>query len=140
MHDPPPMSVLECATDLLDEIQEHPARERTVRRQPLRGGPAAQQPHDEERGPRFTPEVVDRHDVGMLQARHEPGLVLEAPDEVGIVGELRADDLHGHLALDPRLHGSVHHGERPRTDPLTELVAVQGAGRPGERDIAAGDA
>jgi hypothetical protein len=86
---------------------------------------APQVPHDQVRGVRLAPVVVQRHDVRVFEARHELRLALEAADEVGLVRELRVDRLDRHLALDLWLDRSVHGAEGTLADLVEQPVAAQ---------------
>ena len=89
---------------------------------------AAQVAHDQIRPVRLAPVVVERHDVRVLEPGHELRLGLEAADELRIVGQRRADDLHRHLAPDLRLERAVDDPERPLADPLEQLGTRAAAG------------
>jgi len=85
---------------------------------------APQVPHNQVRGVRLAPVVVQRHDVRVFEARHELRLALEAADEVGLVRELRVDRLDRHLALDLWLDRSVHGAEGTLAEFVEQPVAA----------------
>ena len=78
------------AADLLDEAIDPLERPRPVAREGVGRRFAAQQPEHQVGAARLAPEVVERHDVGVLEAGHELRLGLEAADERGVVGQLGA--------------------------------------------------
>jgi hypothetical protein len=55
-------------------------------------------------------DVVDRDDVRMVQGPGEPRLLLEPGEERGIAGQAVADDLEGHVPLQPGVTGAVDLG------------------------------
>jgi hypothetical protein len=68
--------------------------------------------------------------VRVLQASDELGLGGEAPDEVGVIGVLRQDDLDRDLASDVRLEGGDGAGgetERPLTRPTLRAAWTKAA-------------
>ena len=80
---------------------------------------------DEKRATGLPPEVVERHDVGMLETSDELCLGLEAPDERAIIGEIGTDHLDGNVAIERRMMRSVHAAERTFADELLQDVAAQ---------------
>lgn len=66
----------------------------------------------------------------MLQTGHQEGFGLEVADEVGLVGQARANLLDGDVATDGCLRGPVDDGERAFTQPLAQRVSPQGAAGP----------
>ena len=75
---------------------------------------------------RLTPVVVERHNVWVLQTGDQLRLRLKAADEVGVVGVLGKDDLHGHLALDEGLHGTIDSAKATFAETNAELIATDG--------------
>ncbi len=76
----------------------------------------------------LAPEVVERHDVGVLQLGDDVGLGLEAADELRLVDVLGPDHLDRHLATNRRLVGAVHDPEVAGTRPVP---ATRSPGPPG---------
>ena len=83
----------QCGADLFDkaahacDVECAAADERGLSRT------ASQQAEDEIGAAGLAPVVVERHDVGMLEARDELRLGLEAADEFGVVGQRGTHDL-----------------------------------------------
>ena len=71
------------------------------------------------------PIVVQRHDVGVLQASHELRLSVEAPDELGIVGEFRSRHLDRYLTAHSGLFGAVDDSKTAFPDVLDQLVSTE---------------
>jgi hypothetical protein len=65
----------------------------------------------------------------VLDPRHHLRLGLEPTDELRPIGQLRADDLDGDVAIEGGLCGAVHDGERTLTDALAEDVGTDRAFR-----------
>ena len=128
VHDARMMSRAQCATDLIHDPHGLVEIERAVD-ETILDGPAAQPAHHEVRAARLSPEVVQRHDVGMLEAGDELRLALEPADERGVVGEIRVDDLHRDIAAHTGLGRAVHDPEATLTELLAQLVAPQRSGR-----------
>ena len=62
----------------------------------------------------------------MLEARDDLRLVVEPPDEVGVVGELRMHGLDRDLAADLGLDRAVDDAERALAHLLEQPVAAEG--------------
>ncbi len=61
----------------------------------------------------------------VLEPSDDLGLAVEAPDELGIVGEFGANHLDGHFAAQGRLARPIDPAERAFSDLLTELIAAE---------------
>ncbi len=72
----------------------------------------SQEPEHQECTTGSTPVVVQRHDVRMLDPRHELCFGLEPLDEARVVGQFGPHDLDCDLTADAGLHGAVHRAER----------------------------
>ena len=128
VHDASMMSRAQCAADLIHDAHRLVEVERAVD-ETILDRPSAQPAHHEVRAARLSPEVVERHDVGMLEAGDELRLVLEPADERGVVGEVGVDDLHRDIAAHAGLGRAVHDAEATLTELLAEEVAPQRSGR-----------
>ena len=73
--------------------------------------------------------VVDRKDVGVIQGPGRPGLLLEAVEQVGIVGDLLGQHLQGHIALQPGIPGTVNLTHPPGPEGLEDLVGAEACSR-----------
>lgn len=122
MHHPRGVGRDQGVADLLDEPVHPPKRPtRTVAR--VVGNRAtAREPEHEIGGTRLAPEVVQRHDVRMLEPGHQPRFTLETADVARVVGELGSHNLHRHIAAHPRLHRTVDRPELALTNDLREHV------------------
>src|SRR5262245_36029828 len=67
-------------------------------------------------------QVVDRHDVAVLEPPCRLGLAQEARAQVGALGEPRDHGLHGDLAVDQGIDGLVHRAHAPTAEDLQDLV------------------
>jgi hypothetical protein len=76
-------------------------------------------------------EVEDRDHVGMHQARHRPGLPLEAHLLLGILGHRAQHDLEGHFAVEEGIVGVIDDAHRTLPQPSQDLVLTQAAGNLG---------
>src|SRR5580765_1558917 len=75
----------ERAADLVDESVDPIEWPWSVAPERLLGAAAPQETEHQIRGARFTPKVVQRHDVWVLQAGYELSLGLEPTHEAGVV-------------------------------------------------------
>ncbi|MFO0631627.1 MAG: hypothetical protein U0168_02115 [Nannocystaceae bacterium] len=95
---------------------------RPTRVQPRAQGPAADQLHRQEHAPGVEPDVVDRHDVGVVDRRGGTGLLLEpSPCLLGIGEAIVVDQLDRDLAIEPRIPG-----REDRTHAAATQLADQG--------------
>ena len=85
---------------------------------------STQKAEHQERAARLSPEVVQRHDVRMLEMGDQLRLRFESTHERRVVRQFRADDLHRHLAADARLHREIHRTERALTQQFAECIAT----------------
>ena len=63
----------------------------------------------------------------MVQGRRGPGLLLEAPQALRVLGELRGQHLDGHLPPQPRVPGPVHLAHAPRAEGGENFVRAEAA-------------
>ena len=71
------------------------------------------------------PDLVNRHDVGMVQRRGRARLLLEPRDPVPIQGQGLRQDLDRHLAAEPRVLRPVDLSHSARTEGRQDLVAAE---------------
>ena len=113
VHDARMMSGAQCAADLIHDPHRFVEGERALD-ETIFERSSPQPAHHEVRAARFPPEVVERHDVRMLEAGDELRLVLEPADEQGVVGEIRVNDLDRDVTTDTRLrHARYTTPKRP---------------------------
>ena len=98
------------------------AVERSCQRSPFH------QAHDQVGALGIAPEVVERHDVQVLELGDQLRFALEAADEVGLVSVLGQDHLDGDLPFDERLAGAVHSAVSPLTERFEQIIAFDRAG------------
>ena len=73
--------------------------------------------------------VMQRADVGMVQARDGPSLAIEALPGVRTAGEMLGQDLDGDGAIEPRVAGAVDLSHAARTECGLDFVGTEfGAG------------
>jgi len=88
---------------------------------------ALQQLHGHERGPVVLPELVDDHDVRVLQARHRPRLAQEARAALR-GGVAQGHDLEGHVPLQAFVAGPIDDAHRPAAEHMQDPVAADPRG------------
>ena len=97
VHDALAMSRRQGGGDLIEDPGARAASSGPAAEQ-IREAAAAQEAHHEVGGVGLPPVVVQRHDVRVLEPGDELCLALEAPDEVGMIGELGRHRLDRDLA------------------------------------------
>ena len=68
--------------------------------------------------------VVDRDDVGMIEARSEPRLAEKALAKLGVVDVTRREDLEGDVPVEASVVRPVHLAHAAASDQLLNLVAA----------------
>jgi len=76
--------------------------------------------------------VVQRADMGMVQARNGPGLALEALAELRIAGKMFGKNLDGNDAVNPRIFGASPIPPAP----IEEMISYGPSRVEGWRDMA----
>jgi hypothetical protein len=66
--------------------------------------------------------VMDGEDVGVVQRGDSTGLDLEAPQPIGVSGDVLVEDLDGDVAPQPGIASAVDLPHAARTEALHELV------------------
>ena len=69
---------------------------------------------------------VHRHDVGVIERRDGLGFSRESRATVGVIGQLRRQDLEGDLAIEPRVLGQIDLAHPARADLVQDLVVGEG--------------
>ncbi len=78
--------------------------------------------HHEERASTLLADIVDGADAGVIERRCRACLALESSQGVGILRELRRQELHGDEALQPRILRLVDHAHPPGAQLLDDAV------------------
>jgi len=112
MDHPPVVRIVQPGGDLPEDAgrllkrQSSPAQE-ALERYPL------DKLHDDIEKARSHPVLDGRNDVGMIQGRHRPGLMLETRPDIGMGSHLRGEHLDGHRTLQGELCRHIHNPHRP---------------------------
>ena len=123
----------EAARDLERDLDRLAGRQRPVL-QPLAERLALQQLHRRVDGALLAAEVVDGEDVRVREGGDRLRLALEAPERVGILGEVPRQDLDRHLALELRVaraEDDAHPALAELRDDLVGSEAAPGGERHG---------
>src|SRR5262249_58089252 len=83
------------------------------------------------------PDVVDRDDVGMIESRGGPRLLLEALQPRRIRRQLRRQHLDRHLARETRVPRPVHLSHPPGAQRRQDLVRTEAGARRHGHEISA---
>ena len=70
--------------------------------------PAFEKFHDEERHAVLFANVEERADVRVIEARDGAGLARQAIESARVRERPGGEDLHGHIAVEPRIAGAIH--------------------------------
>jgi hypothetical protein len=114
----------------LDRVVDRLARGKRAARQPRAQGLAFEQLRDDVGSAIVRPEIVDRGDVGVVQAAGGLRLLLEAPQPVRVVGEGGRQDLDRDVALQALVARAIDLPHATGADDSHDLVRSEpGAGR-----------
>ena len=100
-------------------------RQRATRVDALGEALPAHQRHREEIQFGVRADLVDRHDVGMLQARRTLRLAGEARDEVGRGPRSGREQLQRHIAVERTLAGAIDHAHAALTELFEQFVVTE---------------
>ena len=115
----------ECARDLRRDVQRAHHLDDALLRDQLREGFSLEVLHDVEVVALGRhPEVVDLHDVLVVDPRHRLRLLEEALDDLLVARELAVDDLERDLLADQRVLGEVHRTHSAGPDLVQDAVAA----------------
>jgi hypothetical protein len=92
---------------LLCELGRLSRRQRTGI-QPSTQGFAFQKLRDQIRRTFVLAKIMNRQNVGMIQRRYRPRLLLEPPQPFGVAGKRPRQNFDGHVAIQPRIAGAIH--------------------------------
>ena len=120
--DPARVAVLERVGHLDPDVHHLAEVQRLVPDQPQQVRALRDGHHEEERA-LVTPEVVDRHDRGVVHLGDELGLALEALLDLGRQVR-RRDELDRHLAIQEWIPGTIDHSHASAAELPEDLVAV----------------
>ena len=81
--------------------------------------------HRDERGPVRLPDLVDRHDVGVIQRRRGPRFLLEARQALDVLRELRRKHLDRDVPRELRVSGPVDLAHAAGADRANDFVGGQ---------------
>ncbi len=118
---------VERGQDLFGQLQD-PSRgpgRRTRGAQQVLERSVAGQEHDQVQQAVLFARVVHRQDVWVFELRDRLGFTLEAPDEVGSIGQRRLEDLDGHPSVQAGVLGFVHRGHATAAKDGEQTVAPQ---------------
>ena len=77
-------------------------------------------------------EFIDRHDPRVLELSADPGLLDEPADHGGVVAEVFAEDLQGHIAAEVGVAALEHRAHAAARDLAVDAVADRAAGGEGD--------
>jgi hypothetical protein len=96
-----------------------------ARGQDVAQGTAVHQLHGQEGVAVLGADVVNVHDVRVVEGRGRTGFLLEAGAALVVLGELGGQDLEGDLPLQPRILGAVHLAHAPDAQGTQDLVGPE---------------
>ncbi len=122
--DPGGVRLGEPVGHLVGEVEQLPGRQRPGMEH-LAQRPAVDELHRDVDRRVFRPDVVDRHDVGVVEGRGRARLLLESLAPVGVGRELGRQHLDGHLAAEARVSRSVDFSHASRADGREDLEGTE---------------
>src|ERR1700735_1090905 len=78
--------------------------------------------HDEIIGAVLPSDIVERADIGMVEARDCAGFTFEPLSNLRSVGQMQRQNLEGDSAIKPRIARAVHFAHSTRTDRCDDFV------------------
>ncbi len=124
MHQTHLVGAVQCRRDLLDDVHRALDVQRSGVQQRLQFL-AVDQLHGDEQAAVDFPDVVDRHDVGIVEACRGAGFAAEPLLELGILGEVREQHLQRDGPADGGVMGTPHLAHATATQQLDQLVAAK---------------
>ena len=88
--------------------------------------------------PVVRPEVVDRHDVGVIEEPSGPSFLLEPPETLVVLGERRGKHLDGHVPVEPGIAGPVDLAHPARAQGARQFIGAEGGAQGEAHPRAAG--
>jgi hypothetical protein len=123
VHDAVLVRERQSRAQLDDDVELLVQRERRLRVHDLLEVPAPEKLHHDERRVLFLAELVDRHDVAVLQPRDGLRLAMEAVARRGVAGEIDQHQLDRDVALEHLVVRAVQHTHPAPSDALDDVVA-----------------
>ena len=131
VHDAVAVGEVEPAAGLAQDLHRLGRLEPAELLEDLRAARPVDPLHDDELAPGglVLARVEDLDDVRVHELARGEGLAPEAVDEVRVGREVLREQLHRHVALQPRVHGQLHGRHPPGAEAVLEEVAVGEEGR-----------
>ena len=124
MHDAGAVRGLQPAGDLQRQAQGFGQRQRPAA-QALAQGDPLDQLADQQLAALHLRDLMDGEDVRMVERRDGERLAAETADALGIVRQVRRQELDGDPSLEVRIDRQVHRSHAARADLLQQLEAAQ---------------
>ena len=124
MHEPDFVGVVQRRRDLVDDRHRAARLERALVDQRLQVG-AVDQPHGDVQPVVDLADVVDRHDVRIVQPCGGPGFAPEPLVEIGVLGVVGEQHLQRHHPVDRGVVGLPHLAHAATTQQLDQRVAAE---------------
>ena len=124
VHQPCLMRTVQCRRDLLDDVHRAAGVQRPCVQQGLQVH-AVDEPHRHVQPAVDLADVVDRHDVGIVQTCRGAGLAAEPLVELGVLGVVRQQHLQRHHPVDLGVVSAPHLAHAAAAQQLDQLVAAK---------------
>ena len=119
-----PVGMAEAAHDLGDKVQRFPPVHLAPALHILLQRHAVDELHNDVIDVITARHVVHRHDVGVGQLGHSPGLIHEPAAEIGVLGQVTVQDLYRYQPVQPVALGLIDVGHASPADQLQYLIAI----------------
>ena len=118
------VGMAEAAHDLGDKVQRFPPVHLAPALHILLQRHAVDELHNDVIDVITARHVVNRHDVGVGQLGHSPGLIHEPAAEIGVLGQVTVQDLYRYQPVQPVALGLIDVGHASPADQLQYLIAI----------------
>jgi hypothetical protein len=124
VHQPGPVGGVERRRDLLDDVHRAFGLQRAGSQERVQVD-AVDEPHGDVEASVDLADVVDRHDVRVVESRGDAGFAAEPLVEVGVLGVVGKQHLQRHHAVDCGVVGAPHLAHPATAQQINQLVAAE---------------
>ena len=120
--DPLFMGALQCHQDLAGKMHCLLPTDGALLLDILLQGDAINELHDDILNLVAEADIINLHNIGVIEHRNRLGFIAEAAEEIAVVGELFLEDLNGNPAVLHAVIGLIHIGHAPHADQLVDFI------------------
>ena len=116
------MGALQCHQDLAGKMHRLLPTDGALLLDILLQGDAINELHDDILNLVAEADIINLHNIGVIEHRNRLGFIAEATEEIAVVGELFLEDLNGNPAVLHAVIGLIHIGHAPHADQLVDFI------------------